>query len=80
VQAETPVGRHLTFVGRFDGLLREGDPLGTDNDFLSSILRWTLGVNVSPVVDYAFRIDYEYWRFTDFRDVSVVHVGAVVAY
>lgn len=80
LQAESPLGRYLTLVGRFDGLLREGDPLGTANDQSSGVVRWTLGVNVSPTVDYSFRLGYEYWRFTDFRDVSVVHLGAVVAY
>lgn len=80
VQAEQPVGRYLTFVGRFDGLLREGDALGTENDLSSGILRWTLGVNVSPTIDYSIRLGYEYWRFTDFRDVNVLHLGAVIAY
>ena len=80
VQVEAPAGRHVRFVGRFDGLLRKGDPLGTENDESSGIGRWTAGVNIAPAIDYVFRLDYEYWRFTDFADVRVAHIGVVVSY
>ncbi|MCA9754766.1 MAG: porin [Candidatus Eisenbacteria bacterium] len=80
MQAEVPVGRYLEFVGRFDGLLREGPILGTSNDESSGIGRWTAGLNVAPSIDYTFRMSYEYWRFTDFSDVRLVHLGVVVSY
>ncbi|MEZ4653743.1 MAG: hypothetical protein R3E12_09160 [Candidatus Eisenbacteria bacterium] len=80
LQSEVPVTRRIQAVGRFDGLLRKGAPLGSDNDESSGIARWTAGVNVSPSIDYTFRFDYEYWRFTDFHDVRVYHLGVVVAY
>lgn len=79
-QLEAPLRSYLAVVGRVDGLLREGPPLGTDNDETSGIFRWTLGVNVTPAIDYGFRAQYEKWRFTDFSDADVVHLGMVVTY
>jgi hypothetical protein len=79
-QVEAPVGRYLDLVGRFDGLLREGVPLGTNNDESSAIVRFTVGANVKPTIDYAFRLQYERWRFTDFAEVDVLHLGAVITY
>jgi hypothetical protein len=79
-QVEAPVRGPLAIVARFDGLLREGPPLGTDNDEASGIVRWTIGANVSPTIDYAFRVQYEHWRFTDFADRDALHVGMVVSY
>jgi hypothetical protein len=79
-QLEAPLDPRLTLVARFDGLLREGPALGTDNDATSGILRWTGGINFAPAVDYAFRVQFEHWRFTDFEDVNVLHVGTVVSY
>jgi hypothetical protein len=79
-QVERPVRGPFALVGRIDGLLREGPPLSTDNDDTSGIFRWTLGLNVAPAVDYAVRFQYEHWRFTDFGDADVVHVGAVVTF
>ena len=80
IQAEVPLERRVEFVARFDGLLRRGAPLGTRNDESSGVSRWTAGLNVSPLHDYVVRASYEYWRFTDFSDVRVVHLGVVVAY
>ena len=79
-QIESPAWRKLSAAWRIDGLLREGPALGTDNDASSGILRWTLGVALSPGLEYAFRAQYEHWRFTDFADADVVHVGLVVTY
>ena len=79
-QLEVPAGRYLQLVGRFDGLLREGPPLGTVNDETSGVVRWTAGVNVIPTLDYAFRLQYEHWRFTDFPSSNVLHVGTVITY
>ena len=79
-QVEAPVRKTVALVARFDGLLREGPPLGTDNDASSGIVRWTVGVNVSPSIDYGIRLQYEFWRLTDFADKDVLHVGMVVTY
>jgi hypothetical protein len=79
-QVETPLRREVTLVGRLDGLLREGPSLGTDNDTSSGIVRWSLGVNVAPAMEYAFRLQWEHWRFTDFGDADVVHAGTVVTF
>jgi len=79
-QLEAPAYRYITVVGRFDGLLREGPPLGTDNDAASGITRWTIGVNVAPTTDYALRAQLERWRFTDFTDLHAFHLGVVVTY
>lgn len=80
VQLEVPTGRHLALVGRFDGLLREGPPLGTENDESSGIVRFTAGVNVTPTIHYALRLQYQHWRFTDFVDSDVLHLGVVATY
>lgn len=79
-QAEVPAGRILKVVGRLDGLLREGEPLGTVNDVSSGIVRWTAGVNVAPALDYSFRLQWEHYRFTDFENTDVVRVGVVATY
>jgi len=79
-QAEVPAGRYLTAVARVDGLLREGDPLGTINDVSSGIVRWTAGVNVAPTLDYSFRLQWEHYRFTDFDNTDVARVGVVTTY
>jgi hypothetical protein len=79
-QLEVPVVPTLMLVGRLDGLLREGPPLGTDNDESSGIFRWSAGVNVAPAPDYSLRVQYEHWRFTDFADADAVHLGVVVTY
>ena len=78
-QVEVPAGR-VTFLGRFDGLLRQGIPLGTENDASSGVVRWTGGVAFAPTVQYSVRMQYERWRFTDFVDSDVIHVGLVAAY
>lgn len=80
VQLEAPAGRYLELVGRVDGLLREGPPLGTDNDESSGIVRLSAGVNVIPAIHYAVRIQYQHWRFTDFVDSDVLHLGVVASY
>jgi hypothetical protein len=79
-QIESPSWRKLSAAFRLDGLLREGPSLGTDNDESSAILRWSLSATLSPALEYAFRAQYEHWRFTDFADADVVHVGLVVTY
>jgi hypothetical protein len=79
-QLEVPIREYLAVVGRFDGLLREGAPVGTVNDESSGIIRWTYGVNVMPSVDYSFRLQFEHWRFTDFAFSHVLHLGLVIAY
>ena len=79
-QAEVPVRRQVDLVARVDGLLRQGSILGTDNDTSSAIVRGTVGWNWKPTIDYAFRVQYEHWRFTDFPDADGLHVGAVVSY
>ena len=78
-QLEVPAGRY-TFVGRFDGLLRQGAPLATENDQSSGVLRWTGAVALAPTAQYSVRLQYEHWRFTDFADSDVLHVGVVAAY
>lgn len=80
IQAEVPLERRLGVVGLLDGLLREGPSLGTENDERSGIVRWSLGLNVSPAIQYTFRLAYDHWRFTDFEDADVWHAGVVVAY
>jgi hypothetical protein len=80
VQLEAPAGQYLALVGRFDGLLREGPSLGTDNDESSGVVRFTAGVNVIPTIHYALRVQYQHWRFTDFDDSDVLHVGVVATY
>jgi hypothetical protein len=79
-QLEAPAGRHLELVGRFDGLLREGPPLGTENDASSALLRWTAGINVMPTINHALRFQYEHWRFTDFVNSDALRLGLVVSY
>jgi hypothetical protein len=79
-QVERPIRGPVALVGRIDGLLREGPPLATDNDDTSGIVRWTLGLNWSPSVDYAVRLQFEHWRFSDFPEADVVHVGTVVTF
>jgi hypothetical protein len=79
-QIETPAWKKLSAAWRIDGLLREGPSLGTDNDESSGILRWSLCASFAPALEYAFRAQYEHWRFTDFADADVVHVGLVVTY
>ncbi len=76
VEAETPVGRMLEIVGRFDGMRRLGNvtnssPLRSE----SAILRYTLGTNV--VIERALRlkISGEFWDFSDFDDEIAVHTG-----
>lgn len=80
VQLETPAWHRVAWVNRFDGLLREGPPLATENDRSSGITRWTTGVNVMPTIDTAFRLQFEYWRFTDFDGVGVLHAGVITTY
>lgn len=80
VQAESPVVRKLQLVGRVDGLLRQGAPLATDNDESSGIVRVTGGLAVLPGPDYALRLQFEHWRFTDFVDSNVLRLGVVVSY
>lgn len=80
VQAESPSVRHVSVVGRLDGLLRQGPPLGTVNDESSGLVRWTAGVNVAPSMDWAMRLQFEHWRFTDFMESDVVRVGIVTSY
>jgi hypothetical protein len=80
LQAESPAVRRITLVGRFDGLLRQGAPLGTSNDASSGIVRWTGGVNVAPTPDTSVRLHLERWRFTDFVETDVLRLGVVVAY
>lgn len=80
VQVEIPVERRVGIVGLFDGLLREGPSLGTEIDAQSGIVRWSLGLNISPAIQYTFRLAYDHWRFTDFEDTDVWHAGVVVAY
>jgi hypothetical protein len=79
-QLEAPVEPRLALVGRFDGLLREGVAVGTVNDEASAIIRWTVGVNVMPTLDYAFRLHFEHWRFTDFDNTNVLHFGTLITY
>lgn len=80
VQAESPEVRHVSLVGRVDGLLRQGPPLGTVNDESSGLVRWTGGVNVAPGLDWAVRLQFEHWRFTDFVDSDVVRFGILTSY
>ena len=79
-QLEVPAGRYVDVVGRLDGLLRTGVALGTPNDQASGIVRLTWGVNVKPALDYAFRLQMEHWRFTDFDEETVIRLGAIVTY
>jgi hypothetical protein len=79
-QLESPEWRRFAAVGRFDGLLREGPPLSTDNDRSSGVTRWTTGVSFSPTLDTQLRLQFEYWRFTDFDGIGVVHAGVVTTY
>ena len=79
-QIESPAWRRLSAAWRIDGLLREGPSLGTDNDESSGILRWALCASFSPALEYSIRAQYEHWRFTDFADADVVHVGLVVTF
>ena len=80
VQAESPTVRHVALVARFDGLLREGPALGTENDESSGIVRWTAGFNVMPTLEYSLRFQYEHWRFTDFNENDVLHFGVTASY
>jgi hypothetical protein len=80
VQLETPAWRRFSAGGRFDGLLREGPPLATDNDSSSGITRWTAGLAFAPTLDTSLRAQAEYWRFTDFEGVGVLHAGVVTTY
>ncbi len=79
IQAEAPVGRYLMGVARFEGLLREGPPTAV-LDSSSGIVRWTLGLNVMPTVDFSVRAAVEHWRFTDFADTDVIRLGTVLTY
>ena len=63
-----------------DGLLREGGPVSDKIDASSGIVRWTSGLNFMPSIDYVFRFQFEYWRFTDFDGVGVFHLGVVTTY
>lgn len=79
-QLETPPWHRVSAVGRFDGLLREGPPLATDNDRSSGITRWTTGLGFAPTLDTSFRVQFEYWRFTDFDGIGVLHAGIITTY
>jgi hypothetical protein len=80
VQAEMPAGTHLQLVARLDGLLREGPALATDNDESSAIVRWTVGLNLTPALDWSARLQVERWRFTDFPEINVARFGVVTTY
>jgi len=80
LQLESPTWHRFAAAGRFDGLLREGPPLATDNDHSSGITRWTTGLGFSPTLDTQLRLQFEYWRFTDFDGIGVVHAGVITTY
>ncbi len=78
-QVDGPMGEHLEWLFRLDGLRRNGptliNALLTDPD--SSILRYTLGANVIPTQGFKLKINYEQWRFSSFETENIVHAGVV---
>ena len=78
-QVDGPIGEHFEWLVRVDGFRRSGPvPIGLPTlkpD--TNILRYTVGANLSPTDGVKLKLNYELWRFSDFKDESIVHLGLV---
>lgn len=78
-EIQHPVTEWLVVSYRFDGLRRQGVPLpGSDARLsaVSTILRYTQGVQVNIASGLFAKLGYEYWLLSDFPTAHVFHLGA----
>ncbi len=76
IEALLPVLPRLELVGRWDGLRRFGNvaalsPLSRS----STVLRYTVGADISLGHGVRIKADVEYYHFTDFRDQVAAMLG-----
>lgn len=79
LQLDGPLTDVVEWLARVDGFRRSGplligSPL-TSTD--SGITRGTVGLNLVPTTGVKLKLNYEYWRFTDFPDAHMLHTGLV---
>lgn len=79
LQLDGPLNTYVEWLVRADGFRRAGpllvgSPLASTD---SGIGRATAGVNLVPTTGIKLKLNYEYWRFTDFPDAHMLHTGLV---
>lgn len=79
-EMDFPVQRYLEFVTRVDGMLRKGPAVGQALDESMGITRLTAGVTMTVRSNMMFKVNHEFWRFTDFDDINLVNVQVVLTY
>jgi hypothetical protein len=79
VEIEHPLGSIVEAVYRFDGLDRRGVPLpgNTITSTNSRIRRYTQGINFLLTTAFKLKLGYEYWWFSEFKDIHVGHSSIV---
>ncbi|MCA9537457.1 MAG: hypothetical protein KC620_01135 [Myxococcales bacterium] len=78
-QLDGPIGRALEWLVRVDGFRRAGPTLigAPLDDPDSGVLRGTAGLNIIPTGGVKLKLNYEYWRFSDFPIEHMLHTGLV---
>jgi len=77
-EAELPLGKYLTAVGRYEELRRTGAPLpGSIAELTpdSRVVRYTGGVVWTPASAIFLKLSWEYWDTTDFGRFHTYHAG-----
>lgn len=79
LQVDGPLSGIVEWLARVDGFRRAGPLLigaalpSTD----STIMRGTAGLNLVPSTGIKMKLNYEFWRFSDFPDAHMLHTGLV---
>jgi hypothetical protein len=77
-EMEHPLGKYVSAIYRYDELRRAGVPLtGASPTFSadSRITRYTAGVVITPAQNIYMKMNWEYWKPTDFEKFHSYHVG-----
>lgn len=79
VEVDAPATRWLEWLVRLDGFRING-PVRIGSrlpDGESTITRGTAGINLIPTAAIKLKLNYEYWKFSDFEDEHLIHTGLV---
>ncbi|MBI4551441.1 MAG: hypothetical protein HY710_04185 [Candidatus Latescibacteria bacterium] len=79
-EIEFPVQSHLEFIARVDGMLRKGPVVGQALDESMGITRLTAGITVVARSYLMIKVNHEFWRLTDFKDLNLVNLQVVLTY
>ena len=76
LEGEVPLGDRVDVIGRWDGLIREGNVLaGSELSHFATVTRYTAGTAVRVTSSVRVKASAEYYIFSDFPDELAFHLG-----